>query len=82
MALRPSAPRLAPWGGGLSWGQLFLCCSYNLIGSRMDDMRFFIIFGWKMQEADSVRVSECLCAGYPHLLFARGLTQSEQMVLN
>lgn len=48
----------------------------------MDDMRFFIIFGWKMQEADSVLVSKCFCANYSHLLFARGLTQSEQMVLN
>lgn len=48
----------------------------------MDDMRFFIIFGWEMQEADRVCVSKCFCAGYPHLLFARGLTQSEQMVLN
>lgn len=35
-----------------------------------------------MQETDSMRVSKCLCAGYSHPLFARGLTQSEQMVLN
>lgn len=78
MLLRPSAPRPALWGGG----QLFLCCSYSLIGSQMDGMRFFIIFGWKMQEADSVCVSKCFRAGYSRLLFARGLTQSEQMVLN
>lgn len=47
----------------------------------MGDMRFFIIFGWEMQEADGVCASKCFRAGSSHL-FARGLTQSEQTVLN
>lgn len=32
------------WGGRPSRGHLFLC-SCNLIGSQMNDLRFFIIFG-------------------------------------
>lgn len=49
----------------------------------MDDLRFFIIFGWKkIERADIVCVSMCLCAVCMHSLFARGLTQAEQMVLN
>ena len=42
--LRPSAPRTTLCGGGPSRGRLFLY-SCNLIGSQMDDLRFFITSG-------------------------------------